>query len=520
MRNLFVIVLFSVLVIVSPGCKDWLDIQPESEIVLEDFWQNESQAMQVVAACYRSLTEDASIRRMIVWGEARSDNMVEGNSTNEDLLKILEADINASNSFTNWGAMYQTINYCNTFLYYGKKVTEVDENFTMGKYQALMAEVLTIRALVYFYLVRTYKEVPLILEPSIDDTQNYQPAKATEREILDQIITDLRTAEPYARNNFDAEKFPKARVTKNVVRSLLADVYLWDQQYNLCVDYCNKVLADEELELYNAEFFYTWVYYLGSSDESIFELPFKDQEMRNTAVRSLYGYFGDVSGQLSFPPFLVTGSLSPFAFQVGVDKESVNDIRLKDFVNVPLGKKEGYYYIFKYTGIQRTENLSGDDLYDYRSSSPSWIVYRLSDVILMKAEALVQLNRNEGDLREALALVNKTYLRSNPDLENDSLQFSLYNSPSVMESLVLRERHREFLFEGKRWFDLVRLARRDGSTEKVLTFILPKFSGGQSLQYTKMTVLDALYYPIPQDELDSNPNLVQNPFYELTGSNN
>ena len=218
----------------------------------------------------------------------------------------------------------------------------------------------------------------------------------------------------------------------------------------------------------------------------------------------------------SFPVFLVSGDKSPFNFQVGLDYESPNDIRLNDFLNTTLALNFGYYYVFKYAGVQRVEETNGYNSYYYTNFSTNWIVYRLSDVMLMKAEALVQLNREESDLREALGLVNKTYLRANPDLENDSLMFETYSDPTQMEELVLRERQRELMFEGKRWFDLMRIAKRDDSPTELLNYVASKFPGSQAL--LKMSVMDALYFPILQSELDANPALVQNPFYEITGS--
>jgi hypothetical protein len=263
---------------------------------------------------------------------------------------------------------------------------------------------------------------------------------------------------------------------------------------------------------------YREVFYEGSSSESLFELAYDDDEMRNDAVRSLYGYSGDASGELGFPLFLVTGARSPFDLQAGLDVESEDDIRLKDFVFLGGMFASGGFFIFKYAGVQRMEDDNGNSFYFYSNYSPSWIVYRLSDVILMKAEALVQLNRSESDLHEALRMVNTTYLRSNPDLQGDSLKYENYADVQKMEELVLRERQRELMFEGKRWFDLMRIARRDESTDRLLNYVLPKFTGSQSLQYSKMSVMDALYLPILQAELDANSALVQNPYYELTGS--
>jgi hypothetical protein len=83
-----------------------------------------------------------------------------------------------------------------------------------------------------------------------------------------------------------------------------------------------------------------------------------------------------------------------------------------------------------------------------------------------------------------------------------------------MEELVLKERRREFLFEGKRWFDLVRMARRDGNTERLSQMVLLKYTENVSAVRIKLADMDAIYFPIAKDERKINPLLKQNPAYE------
>ena len=497
----------------ASGCTDWLDIRPESEIVLEDYWQNESQVNQVAAACYRSLIEYDCMSRMLVWGELRSDNVTYGSNMSTDMYKMLNVDISPANGFNTWGAFYSVINNCNNFLYYAPGVVDLDPNFTEPKLHALEAEVLTIRALAYFYLVRTFKEVPWIDQPSIDDTQDYAIPQSSEDEVLNNIVTDLTTALQYARDKFEINQYNKGRVTKNAVRALLADVYLWREEYQKCVDVCNSIIEDTEnpLQLVDGENVLSQVFYAGNSTESIFELQFDEDVQFNWVVRDYYGLFGNENGQWSFPGVLVTGQASPFNYQAGAGKESEEDLREKDFLRQEIGGDR--YFVFKYAGALRQENASGFSSYIYRSTTPNWIVYRLSDIMLMKAEALIQLESNNS---EAMRMINMTYLRSNPELLNDSLKLEDYNTKLDLENLLLRERQRELMFEGKRWFDLMRLARRVDSPSPLLNYVMKKFTGSSSIQSTKMSVMDALYLPIHSDELKANTALKQNPFYELT----
>lgn len=518
------IVGFSISLLVgATSCNDWLDVKPDSQIILEDFWKSESDVESVIASCYRDLTRDDVIGRMIIWGELRSDNMTIGGvipSARYGIQQILEGNLTSSNAFCSWGAYYSVINYCNTVLYYAPSVMESDENFTLDDLHYIQTEALTIRALCYFYLVRAFKEVPWIEEASVDDTQNFNYAKSTETEILDRIISDLLLAKQYARTDYGTVAYNKGRVTLNTVNSLLADIYLWSQQYDKCVDACNEVLSDKQLKLTKSQLMYSTVFYTGNSSESIFELQFKDNVQVNNPVFRMYGTSGYPVGDVSFPVALVSdplnkvnGQYSPFNYSVSSTiVESKDDIRAKDFINTYYGGNTGSYYIFKYVGVLRNENTTGISTYLYRSTTPNWIVYRLSDIMLMKAEALVQMG--ESNYHEAIKMVNGSYLRSNPLA--DSLKVENYPSKFEMEKLVLRERQRELMFEGKRWFDLVRAARRDNSTSILNGYVEKK--GSTNSVSLSVPTLNAMYMPINIDELKANSNLKQNPYYEAAGS--
>lgn len=525
-RTISIISLSILLMLGWSGCNEWLDLRPESEIILDEFWQSEQDVESVLASCYRGLTEDAVVYRMMVWGELRSDNLIAGRGfPNErfDMSRILIGDIISTNTYASWAAYYSIINYCNNLLYYAPYVVDRDENFTESDLQRVQSEARAIRALTYFYLVRAFKEVPWIEDPSIDDTQNYSQPKNTERFLLDKIIADLVEAKKYARYDFGRNDYNKGRITLNAINAILADVYLWDQQYQKAVDACDEVLADPKLELVESQYMYTRVFYTGNSTESIFELQFNENVQSNNPVYKMYGTNSEVVGEVSFPPTLAfnpyeteldkrVGAFSPFLYKVSTTvTESEEDIRAKDSYFL-LG---GIYCIFKYAGMVRTESIVNGNLvstYRHRNNSPNWIIYRLSDIMLMKAEALVQLEGEENN-KKAIEMVNATYLRSN---EGDSIKLANYQNKAELEKLVLRERQRELLFEGKRWFDLVRFARREQSTSTLNDFIDKKASG--STASLGAPILDAMYMPISRSELEANSKLKQNPYYEETGS--
>jgi len=112
-------------------------------------------------------------------------------------------------------------------------------------------------------------------------------------------------------------------------------------------------------------------------------------------------------------------------------------------------------------------------------------------------------------------MVNKTYVRSNA--EQDTLAFDNYLTKSEMQKLVLRERQRELLFEGKRWYDLVRMARRENTTSTLSDYVDHKSSG--NAMSLGAPVMNAMYMPISRSELQANTLLKQNPYY-LTNTSN
>jgi hypothetical protein len=502
----------------ATGCTAWLTIKPEGEVVLEDFWQSESNVESVLAACYRGMTEDAIVNRMIVWGELRSDNVVSSGSIAYDMQKILDGDITSSNSYASWGSFYSVINYCNTVLKYAPGVVERDLNFTPGDLQRVQAEAMTLRSLCYFYLVRAFQDVPWVTEASVDDTQNYDYVKSPESVVLDSLVSNLNEVRNNASSDFGDPDMNKGRITKNAINTLLADIYLWRNDYSNCIAACDRVLADTSLKLVEQDLVYPMVFSNGNSTESIFELQFNDNIQVNNAVRTLYGYSGDPLGDLSFPATLalnpadrIAGLYSPFAYKIPATTvtEGLDDVRAKDSYVLYGGK----YFVFKYAGFGRRVSSGSTYEYLYRNTTANWIVYRLSDVLLMKAEALAQRNLGD-DLTQAVELVNQTYHRSN-ELE-PALEKSYYPNAVDVQKLVLRERQREFLFEGKRWFDLMRLARREGSTSNMNTYVEAKTSG--STASLGAPVLNAMYMPVSKTEMEANPNMTQNPFYEESGS--
>jgi hypothetical protein len=399
------------------------------------------------------------------------------------------------------------------------------------------AEALAIRALCYFYLVRVFRDVPWVEQATLDDTTPLVVAQSDPDIILEKITNDLLKAEGWALETYAKTADTKGRMTKDAIRAILADVYLWQGKYAECITYCDKLInakailtddmGDQEIEGPKYELIeddgmvnppaYS-IFYQGNSSESIFELQFS-QDKANSVLAS---YFYDAQERKTgrfraniLYTEIASGSKGNWLFL------SSDDMRRSDYIDINSASSSGYpliKYVAYKAGISSTPT-STTYSYSYKTTTSNWIFYRITDVMLMKAEALVQQQATEENLRAALHLVNTTYMRSNPTLLlEDSLAYNNYNSAATLEKLILAERQRELLFEGKRWFDLVRHSERKGTTDDLVEYVLSKYTENQSTISSKLGVLNALYMPIHADELKVNPLLKQNPYY-ITSSN-
>jgi len=530
------------------SCGDWLEITPLNDIVLENFWTDKTDVENVVASCYAAMLGSDVVSRMLIWGELRSDNMVQGQGIPDAENEILRANLLPTNPYTGWTCFYNVINRCNTVLYYAPMVAQKDPNFNESSLKAIEAEAKALRALCYFYLMRTFRDVPYASEPSVDDNQRYNLAPTPFKELLQILIHDLEACKDYAIKAYGNKAYNTGRITRDAIHALLADFYLWDEDYANCVKYCDLVIQSkreqynelnkDKEELRNNEYplieaetpgssvtgnSYNQVFGTGNSTESIFELYFLESPGRltNTTVSRYYGSVSAQRGYLGAPDFIGrdrNGGSNVFLY--GNEVFAKKDVRSREYIGRSSG---GVFPITKYA-YRSVSNENGV----YRSTDfANWIIYRLSDVMLMKAEALTNMISETAEqdtasseaaqakmlLSQSFELVRAVYTRSNPEAGRDSLNFTNYSSKDNMNALILAERQRELMFEGKRWFDLVRMARREGNNVKLVDMVISKYTENQSTIRSKMMSVDALYFPYSEEELKVNSYLKQNPVY-------
>ena len=531
------------------GCSDYLDILPMNEVVLENYWTEKGDVTSVVNSCYESLENSDCLTRMGVWGELRSDNLRLGTNVPNEINEILKENLLPSNPMCNWARFYEAINRCNTVCHYAPEVQAIDPNYTLEEMKANIAEATAIRALCYFYLIRTFRDVPYTTQPSIDDAQTYVIPATPFNAVLDSLITDLERVKGDAVRRYYTDDSPNAyqnssKITRWAIYALLADLYLWKGDWDNCIRYCDlvidfkreqyKEMLEREGNINDIALFgdipmilekpvgstvcgnaYNEIFGVGNSFESIFELYFRtNQSQQNSWVNTYYGNNTNTMGRLSAPDFLckdvAQGNNAVFKKTDG----RVYEASELDNSRYAITKYVRSSVSFSNQNITKEADLN---LASTRRSSgdANWIFYRLSDMLLIKAEAEIQ--KGEDNYPAAFMLINTVNKRANDvtsSSRSDTLKMVDYiSSKASMEELLLEERQREFMFEGKRWFDLVRIARRDGNNTRLVSLASRKYIENVNAIKIKLADPNIIYFPYAKNELKVNPLLVQNPAF-------
>jgi hypothetical protein len=171
--------------------------------------------------------------------------------------------------------------------------------------------------------------------------------------------------------------------------------------------------------------------------------------------------------------------------------------------------KQADFLLWKYHGTDVV------DVNNYRENlDPNFIIYRVAEIILIKAEALVMKGESGSEeWKTAIALINQIRERAMlPAFDEES---TLEVSKLELLDMVLHEREMEFLGEGKRWYDLVRQAEYANSTEDVLTTHM----GVTANVRNRLKLLLSFYNPIYSEEMkiagvENGGSLVQNPVWD------
>lgn len=454
MKTIKILLLLTFLSVFYACSNDILDKDPKSSFSASGFYKTTADAKAGVYGIYEAL-QSAMYVNFSFWGEGRADAIDTRHSGDPLALKLNQLDPTISSS--NWSNLYQVISRANYAIKYIPEISEEESDFG----RELVAQARALRALAYFYAVRVFGDVPLILQPYESVEQEIFVHKEEKEVVLDQIEEDLIYAVENLRESYGGED-DRILFTKGAANALLAKVYMWRKDYPSAISAMDKVLSNN---LYSLVTIGNWsaIFTLGYSTESIFEIGYN--ETQTNFLRVLYALGSDSH---YFPSESFRNS-----FEEG-------DLREDLIYDVT---EEEPRKIWKFFG-------QGFDDESPNPSSNNIVLIRLADIILLKAEAHNAL----GETAQALDLLNIIRNRAGlPELDEQGA-IQAYGD---IESAILHERLIELSFEGHRWFDLVRTGRAIQTMNPI---------NGLSDQGN-------LVWPIHEDAINRNPNLDQNQFY-------
>ncbi|MEN5232955.1 RagB/SusD family nutrient uptake outer membrane protein [Sphingobacterium faecium] len=456
MKKLFKYTFLSILFLSVTSCSNsLLDKEPISNFSGEGYYKKPGDAQAGINGIYNGL--QALFRQNYAyWGEGRADNVVTRHAADPAALQqnMLTPIINSAR----WDNFYTVISRANYAIKYIPQAFGAEDSELKKQ---LLGQAHALRALAYFYLVRIWGEVPLVIEPYEGLGQELFVQKNTEAEVLAKVEEDLMLATENCAANYSGAG-NRVLITKGAAYAFLTQLYMWQKKYAQAIGMSEKVLADPQYTLVSIE---DWnnIFVKGSSAESIFEVGYNEVQTNNLRIWYAMGSDSDYVPSTSFIASIEPGDL--------------RKPRIYDVSEVQPRK------IWKFFGQGFNDESS-------EPSAGNIVLTRVADILLLKAEAHAHLNQTA----EALDLLNRIRIRaglSALDQNKASIQFG-----SLLTG-ILHERSVELCFEGHRWFDLVRTGTAI-STMKPINGLSDNRN---------------LLWPIHEGELLKNPNLKQNEFY-------
>ena len=479
----------ALLVVLAASCDSWLDVKPQNEQPMDEFWKTKEEVFAVLTGGYTQLR--ACLNLMVRWGEVRGDvvELGPGLSADQDMLAVKSLSIQPENSICTWQPFYNAIGRCNGVIEKAPQVLQTDDTFDPAICAQYVAEAIWIRSLCYYYLIRSFKDVPYVTEPYVDDNRPFEMPKTDGKQILSNLVQDLSGQLEHLPVSYGLGAWDnKGRATVWAAYALLADMYLWLEDYDSCIEMCGRIERSEYFyQLPNNQWYK--LYYPGNSDESIFELQW-DATLEQT--NNLFGWFYNDEDNNSY-------AISEAAVGKFNQFEDEKDVRANGGSYIQASSK-----IWKYagtaTGVANIRETSARDA--------NWIIYRYAEIRLFHAEALVMKDDIPGAYDIVTEIRTRAGYATHPPLPTGT---------SEAIDLVLDERLRELCFEGKRWFDLVRTAiREDGKyKDKLIRLLLLNVAAkDRPLYQARLQNTDGYYLPVNQSDIEaSGGKLVQNTYY-------
>ncbi|MBX9806506.1 MAG: RagB/SusD family nutrient uptake outer membrane protein, partial [Flavobacteriaceae bacterium] len=375
-----------------------------------------------------------------------------------------------------WNDIYNNINTCNIVINYVDQATDLSAT----RKNEMIGEASLIRALNHFQAVQLWGDCPIAKEAIFSiSSANFEaafnalfPARKPIAEVYAQIIADCQVAiqkAPDASNKFKANKM--------AANALLAKVYatMPNPDWTKVNQYCDVVIGGGYTLLPTFDHLFDSAH--EGNAESIWEVN-GDGWSSPIGAWNTFMFLGTDWKKFNAPSHTLVQ-----AYTNNGDTQRVASTIKRENV----GWADAYWSSTGYPFGYKMRDTNGNQNY---------YIARLADVLLLKAEALA----SSGDFNGAMTLVNKVRTRA-------GIAATSASSQSIAIDKVLEERLMELAFEGDRWFDLKRM----GKAIQVLS--QQKDGKGNVLPFATNINQNRLLWPIPQDKLDANVLLVQNPGY-------
>lgn len=518
MKKIFGIALLTTIITLG-SCKKFLEIPPVTAIRAEDFYNSAKDMTGAMASLYGTLQqamvgESQFNNRYTIWGEARSDNYERGGNSNATYAELQLNGLTAGNPFSDWSTMYKVINIANLNLKYIPGIVDKEINkalITPVIINDNLAQSRALRAVAYFYIVRTWGDAPIRLQPFEDATKDARLARDPVDKIFDEvIIPDLI----FAYNNVNNADYSVFKFGRAAACATLMDVYMWRKDYVNAIKWFGLLGATKApakatyggtsiTDLEPAANWNKMFYDPSNSIEAIWNIHW-------STVTNGCPCMGGVSTSVNNTPLVIDYGIFydwPLKYPTDIRHRATYDIAKTD-------ARDRVWKYYKGTGTIGTASytvLAADR--DTNNSTVYISMYRLADMYLLYAEAL---NRT-GDRTNALKYLNFIRTRANiPVYTVNSPEVSV--TPGVLdqtklEDAIIQERQYELFAEGKRWFDLVRTDRVIQVMDPIIKArqvragVLPADATGFGADKRKYL------WPINRNVMNSNSLLKQNQPY-------
>jgi tetratricopeptide (TPR) repeat protein len=491
MKNNIVLKIMTVLLLGSgfSSCKKFLEENPKSNVTVANYYQTEGDAISAVNSIYAYLNSTstgstAGVYHSTFWVTAglASDELLNNQIGAPQYDQLATFSHSAQNSALEeiWAMHYKTITIANIAI---NRIPNISMNAALKA--RLIGEAKFLRGLMYFNLVRMFGNIPLIIE----ENAPVIPEVSTVDAIYQQIIADLNAAAndlplSYAAGN------GRGRATSGAANAILAKVYLTREDWTNAAASAKKVIDSNQYQLWE-DFADVFKLSSRSGKEAIFSVGFGDAD---GAI--IFWEVGQFLVRLLPTQLSEEGVINAQGWQIPTQDlydayDDEDRRRAVTFITEINGATTTTIrpYIQKYW--DRVAEPTGNE------SSNDFPVIRYSDVLLIYSEANNELG-NPDLAHQYINMVRKRARFNGTTYENTVHDYAGLNQDQ-MRMAILEERRLEFVAEGQRWFDLARMGKLETEVPAAKPGVTPT-----SKHYL---------FPIPQREIDLNPNLQQNAGY-------